>query len=63
MLPINRRQFVFENGTMMISGVQRAADQGPYTCVARNMAGYTARGTLELQVMGKSRVARAANHE
>ena len=52
-LPINRRQRVYPNGTLVIENVQRASDQGTYTCVARNSQGYTSRGNLELQVMGK----------
>jgi hypothetical protein len=55
-LPINRRQSVFPNGTMVIENVQRNMDQGTYTCVARNAQGYTSRGNLEVQVMGKKRM-------
>lgn len=29
------------------------SDQATYTCVARNAQGYSVRGTLEVQVMGK----------
>ncbi|XP_035704480.1 Down syndrome cell adhesion molecule-like protein Dscam2 isoform X15 [Folsomia candida] len=50
-LPINRRQSVFPNGTLVIDNVQRNMDQGTYTCVARNAQGYTSRGNLEVQVM------------
>ncbi|XP_058804449.1 cell adhesion molecule Dscam2 isoform X4 [Phymastichus coffea] len=50
-LPINRRQKVFPNGTLIIENVERMADQATYTCVARNAQGYSARGTLEVQVM------------
>jgi hypothetical protein len=52
-LPINRRQSVFPNGTLIIENVQRQSDAGTYTCVARNAQGYTSRGNLEVQVMGK----------
>lgn len=52
-LPINRKQKVFPNGTLIIENVERSTDQASYTCVARNSQGYSARGTLELQVMGK----------
>ncbi|XP_068224097.1 cell adhesion molecule Dscam1 isoform X19 [Palaemon carinicauda] len=51
MLPINRRQKTFANGTLIVEAVQRSADQGRYTCVARNSQGYTARGDLDVQVM------------
>lgn len=52
-LPINRKQKVFPNGTLIIENVERMSDQATYTCVARNAQGYSARGTLEVQVMGK----------
>ncbi|XP_048007664.1 Down syndrome cell adhesion molecule-like protein Dscam2 isoform X34 [Leguminivora glycinivorella] len=50
-LPINRKQKVFPNGTLVIENVERNSDQATYTCVAKNSQGYSARGTLELQVM------------
>uniref|UniRef100_A0ABD2WQD2 Ig-like domain-containing protein n=1 Tax=Trichogramma kaykai TaxID=54128 RepID=A0ABD2WQD2_9HYME len=50
-LPINRKQKVFQNGTLIIENVERMTDQATYTCVARNAQGYSARGTLEVQVM------------
>ncbi|XP_059477714.1 cell adhesion molecule Dscam2 isoform X18 [Neocloeon triangulifer] len=50
-LPINRKQKVFPNGTLIIENVERQSDQATYTCVARNSQGYSARGTLEVQVM------------
>lgn len=53
-LPMNRRQQVFPNGTLIIENVQRSADQGTYTCVAKNDQGFSAKGNLEVQVMGKS---------
>lgn len=53
MLPINRKQKVFPNGTLIIENVERLSDQASYTCVARNAQGYSDRGALEVQVMGK----------
>ncbi|XP_061703813.1 cell adhesion molecule Dscam2 isoform X16 [Cydia pomonella] len=50
-LPINRKQKVFPNGTLVIENVERNSDQATYTCVAKNSQGYSARGSLELQVM------------
>ncbi|XP_055593964.1 cell adhesion molecule Dscam2 isoform X14 [Uranotaenia lowii] len=50
-LPINRKQKVFPNGTLIIENVERNSDQATYTCVAKNSEGYTARGTLEVAVM------------
>ncbi|XP_037024203.1 Down syndrome cell adhesion molecule-like protein Dscam2 isoform X8 [Bradysia coprophila] len=50
-LPINRKQKVFPNGTLIIENVERNSDQATYTCVAKNSEGYSARGALEVQVM------------
>ncbi|XP_033230988.1 Down syndrome cell adhesion molecule-like protein Dscam2 isoform X4 [Belonocnema kinseyi] len=50
-LPINRKQKVFPNGTLIIENVERQSDQATYTCVARNAQGYSARGMLEVQIM------------
>ncbi|XP_025202791.1 Down syndrome cell adhesion molecule-like protein Dscam2 isoform X42 [Melanaphis sacchari] len=50
-LPINRKQKVFPNGTLIIENVERSSDQATYTCVARNAQGHTAKGNLEVQVM------------
>ncbi|XP_046417324.1 Down syndrome cell adhesion molecule-like protein Dscam2 isoform X6 [Neodiprion virginianus] len=56
-LPINRKQKVFANGTLIIENVERMSDQATYTCVARNAQGYSARGTLEVQVMVAPQIA------
>lgn len=53
-LPINRKQRVFQNGTLIIENVERSSDQATYNCVARNSQGFSARGNLEVQVMGES---------
>ncbi|CAG0912292.1 unnamed protein product [Notodromas monacha] len=50
-LPINRRQKVYPNGTLIIEEVERNADQGTYHCVAKNTQGYTAKGDLQISVM------------
>ncbi|XP_060838230.1 cell adhesion molecule Dscam2 isoform X3 [Rhopalosiphum padi] len=55
-LPINRKQKVFPNGTLIIENVERSSDQATYTCVARNAQGHTAKGNLEVQVMVKPEV-------
>ncbi|XP_044018820.1 Down syndrome cell adhesion molecule-like protein Dscam2 isoform X24 [Aphidius gifuensis] len=57
LLPINGKQKVFPNGTLIIENVERHSDQATYTCVARNAQGYSARGTLEVQVMVSPRIA------
>ncbi|XP_076672503.1 Down syndrome cell adhesion molecule 1 isoform X9 [Andrena cerasifolii] len=56
-LPINRKQKVFPNGTLIIENVERMSDQATYTCVARNAQGYSARGTIEVQVMVAPQIA------
>uniref|UniRef100_A0A8D8XAH5 Down syndrome cell adhesion molecule-like protein Dscam2 n=1 Tax=Cacopsylla melanoneura TaxID=428564 RepID=A0A8D8XAH5_9HEMI len=55
-LPINRKQKVFPNGTLIIENVERLSDQATYTCVAKNAQGYSSRGTLEVQVMVSPKV-------
>uniref|UniRef100_A0A8D8U9N9 Down syndrome cell adhesion molecule-like protein Dscam2 n=1 Tax=Cacopsylla melanoneura TaxID=428564 RepID=A0A8D8U9N9_9HEMI len=55
-LPINRKQKVFPNGTLIIENVERLSDQATYTCVAKNAQGYSSRGTLEVQVMVVPRI-------
>ncbi|XP_025834462.1 Down syndrome cell adhesion molecule-like protein Dscam2 isoform X25 [Agrilus planipennis] len=50
-LPIIRKQKVFPNGTLIIENVERASDQASYTCVVKNSQGYSARGSVEVQVM------------
>lgn len=53
LLPINRKQKVFPNGTLIIENVERNSDQATYTCVAKSQDGYSARGSIEIEVMGK----------
>lgn len=52
-LPINRRQRVYSNGTMVIDQLQRAEDAGTFTCMAQNKQMQTARRNVEIQVLGK----------
>ncbi|XP_044574410.1 Down syndrome cell adhesion molecule-like protein Dscam2 isoform X3 [Cotesia glomerata] len=49
-LPTNIRQRV-ANGTLTIDTVQRSADQGIYTCVARNKHNYTSHRTVDVRVL------------
>ncbi|XP_076265884.1 Down syndrome cell adhesion molecule 1 isoform X17 [Rhynchophorus ferrugineus] len=56
LLPINRKQKVFPNGTLIIENVERISDQATYVCVAKNSQGYNARGSLEVQVMVSPRI-------
>ncbi|XP_039283562.1 Down syndrome cell adhesion molecule-like protein Dscam2 isoform X29 [Nilaparvata lugens] len=56
-LPINRKQKVFPNGTLIIENVERMSDQATYTCVAKNSQGFSSRGTLEVQVLVRPKIA------
>uniref|UniRef100_A0AAR5PMB5 Down syndrome cell adhesion molecule-like protein Dscam2 n=1 Tax=Dendroctonus ponderosae TaxID=77166 RepID=A0AAR5PMB5_DENPD len=56
LLPINRKQKVFPNGTLIIENVERASDQATYVCVAKNSQGYSARGSLDVQIMVPPRI-------
>ncbi|XP_044020964.1 Down syndrome cell adhesion molecule-like protein Dscam2 isoform X2 [Aphidius gifuensis] len=49
-LPTNMRQRVV-NGTLTIETVQRNADQGTYTCIARNKHNYTSHRTVDVRVL------------
>jgi hypothetical protein len=53
MLPVNHRQTVHPNGTLMVENVQQKADQGTYTCEARNRQGLSDKGSVDINVMGK----------
>ncbi|XP_077561118.1 cell adhesion molecule Dscam1-like [Haemaphysalis longicornis] len=50
-LPQNHRQRSFPNGSLMVTEVQRTADSGWYSCIARDPQGNTARGQLAVHVM------------
>ncbi|XP_012218067.1 cell adhesion molecule Dscam2-like isoform X2 [Linepithema humile] len=49
-LPTNMRQRV-ANGTLFIDTVQRNADQGTYTCTARNKHNFTSHRSVEVRVL------------
>ncbi|KAK1131197.1 hypothetical protein K0M31_017485 [Melipona bicolor] len=51
-LPTNMRQRV-ANGSLFIDTVQRAADQGTYTCTARNKHNFTSQRSVEVRVLGQ----------
>lgn len=53
-LPMNRRQRVYSNGTLVIEHAQRQEDAGTYTCQAQNRQKHTARRDVEVQVIGQS---------
>lgn len=52
-LPVNHRQTVHRNGTLIVHMVQRAFDSGTYSCEARNNQGAVARQDVTVIVMGK----------
>lgn len=49
-LPMDHRQKILENGSLVINEVDRVSDQGMYTCVARNKKGLVSRNSLGLRV-------------
>lgn len=51
-LPINRRQKVYPNGTLVIEHTQRENDAGTYTCQAQNRQKHNARRDVEVMVLG-----------
>ncbi|XP_022252784.1 Down syndrome cell adhesion molecule-like protein Dscam2 [Limulus polyphemus] len=50
LLPVNRRQIVFPNGTVFIQEVQKTKDDGVYTCTATSDQGNRASGDVEVKV-------------
>lgn len=53
-LPVNRRQRVYGNGTLVVEMTQKGMDDGTYTCQAQNRQRNSARRDVEVQVIGKS---------
>lgn len=51
-LPLNRRQKVFPNGTLIVEQTQRGEDAGTYTCQATNRQRHVARRDVEVQILG-----------
>ncbi|KAL3210777.1 hypothetical protein MRX96_036877 [Rhipicephalus microplus] len=43
----------FTNGTLVVQDVERATDEGLYSCTARNRDGLTAHNTVYIKVLGK----------
>lgn len=52
-LPINRRQRVYGNGTLVVEMTQKGVDDGTYTCQAQNRQRNSARQDVEVQVIGE----------
>lgn len=53
-LPDDLRQKVLQDGTLVISSVQKKEDAGVYTCSARNKQGHSARRSGDVAVIGKA---------
>lgn len=51
-LPINRKQRVYANGTLVVELTQKGVDDGTYTCQAQNRQRNLARRDVEVQVIG-----------
>ncbi|KAL1428795.1 hypothetical protein MTO96_002516 [Rhipicephalus appendiculatus] len=49
-LPYNHRQKVHDNGSLEVYHMERATDEGPYTCVAKDKDGHTAQSTVYISV-------------
>nr|XP_024219520.1 Down syndrome cell adhesion molecule-like protein Dscam2 [Halyomorpha halys] len=50
-LPINRRQRVYNNGTLIIEQAQRGTDAGTYTCQAQNRQKHTSRRDVQVEIL------------
>ncbi|XP_022252792.1 Down syndrome cell adhesion molecule-like protein Dscam2 [Limulus polyphemus] len=52
-LPTNKRQRLFRNASLTISNIQKAEDEGTYSCTAKNRDGATAKGSVKVTVQEK----------
>ncbi|VVC97977.1 unnamed protein product [Leptidea sinapis] len=55
-LPLNRRQKVFPNGTLIVEQTQRSEDAGTYTCQATNRQRHVARREVEVQILVQPKI-------
>ncbi|CAG9795734.1 unnamed protein product [Diatraea saccharalis] len=55
-LPLNRRQKVFPNGTLVVEQTQRGEDAGTYTCQAANRQRHAARRDVEVQILVQPKI-------
>ncbi|XP_063366960.1 cell adhesion molecule Dscam2 [Cydia amplana] len=55
-LPLNRRQRVFPNGTLIVEQTQRGEDAGTYTCQAANRQHHAARREVEVQILVQPKI-------
>ncbi|KAL3212373.1 hypothetical protein MRX96_035975 [Rhipicephalus microplus] len=49
-LPYNHRKKVHDNDSLEVYHMERATDEGPYTCVAKDKDGHTAQSTVYISV-------------
>ncbi|XP_046406550.1 Down syndrome cell adhesion molecule-like protein Dscam2 isoform X2 [Ischnura elegans] len=49
-LPVNHRQTVHPNGTLVVTNVQQRDDRGTYSCTVKNRQGHSDRGSVEITV-------------
>lgn len=46
---------MFPNGTLLVDALERATDEGRYTCIARqNKEGKSAQQSVQVKIFGKS---------
>ncbi|GBP58809.1 Down syndrome cell adhesion molecule-like protein Dscam2 [Eumeta japonica] len=55
-LPLNRRQRVFPNGTLVVEQTQKAEDAGTYTCQATNRQRHAARRDVDVQILVQPKI-------
>ncbi|KAI1289732.1 Down syndrome cell adhesion molecule-like protein 1 -like protein [Halotydeus destructor] len=52
-IPYNHRQKMFPNGTVYISNIERAADEGQYKCIAMGKDGRRAQNSLQVKILNQ----------
>lgn len=52
-LPLDHRHKISTSGSLTIHDVQKTADEGKYTCLARDPDGISASGSTFVSVVGK----------
>ncbi|XP_050441202.1 cell adhesion molecule Dscam2 isoform X2 [Adelges cooleyi] len=55
-LPRNRRQKVYSNGTLTVDQVQRQSDAGSYTCLVKNHHGQFSRRNVEVKILVRPKI-------
>lgn len=52
-LPLNHRQKLFPNGTLVINELNEISDRGQYSCQAKNLDGQLAKSDVHITIKGK----------